>query len=366
MLAEVCICIPSIPKKGHFGPTIKTRENGKLFEAIVLYREIKRKKNKECFFSFLDFLVRRALCAVKHQGGASHRFLCWKFASFIVIWSSDTFLSCKVIKMMWSTLGLLIIFTVVSIALIWQLWPVVLRPTPSPPPTPFKKLFFQTVPCTTDIHPDISEQINENIRNNAGWQHVLFDDEKMEDYIATRWGDSDIARAYRRISPVYGVAKADIFRYLIILDRGGFYLDAKSRIGSIDKLAEKATNAEKYPVVFWDDRATWQEYVNWFLLDIQGSIVLKKTVEKIVTAIENLEKDSGGRFTVLETTGPKIYTAAIKEMEKAGHECTYLTSKDVDAIGIAYSGVVDHRAKIKPGAVHYFHQSAPLLIQDSV
>ena len=46
-------------------------------------------------------------------------------------------------------------------------------------------------------------------------------------YIRREYGES-ILSCYLRIDPVYGAARADLFRYLLLYRTGGVYLDIKS------------------------------------------------------------------------------------------------------------------------------------------
>jgi hypothetical protein len=45
-----------------------------------------------------------------------------------------------------------------------------------------------------------------------------------------------VFRAYQRINPLYGAARADFFRYALIYQLGGIYLDIKSSAHDISKI----------------------------------------------------------------------------------------------------------------------------------
>jgi mannosyltransferase OCH1-like enzyme len=60
-----------------------------------------------------------------------------------------------------------------------------------------------------DINPELSFQIYTN--------------EDVDNYMSSAWGSHPIYQIYRRA--IFGPMKADIFRYCIIYDRGGYYFD---------------------------------------------------------------------------------------------------------------------------------------------
>ena len=59
------------------------------------------------------------------------------------------------------------------------------------------------------------------LNSDLAW--VLFDDEKMNSYMQKSWSDSEIYEVYLRSK--FGPMRADIFRYCLLYDRGGYYFD---------------------------------------------------------------------------------------------------------------------------------------------
>lgn len=51
----------------------------------------------------------------------------------------------------------------------------------------------------------------------------LWDAERRDSYMQTHWGEHPIGQLYRKAQ--FGAMRADLFRYCVIHDRGGFYLD---------------------------------------------------------------------------------------------------------------------------------------------
>ena len=58
---------------------------------------------------------------------------------------------------------------------------------------------------------------------NPDLHFVLFDAARRDAYMAERWGDQPIGQLYRRAR--FGAMRADLFRYCVLFDQGGFYLD---------------------------------------------------------------------------------------------------------------------------------------------
>jgi mannosyltransferase OCH1-like enzyme len=89
------------------------------------------------------------------------------------------------------------------------------------------KLIHQTVPDKTASADEFLENI-ENIKAlNPGYTHVLYDNEDQRAIIREKWG-SAVYSFYERINPIYGVARTDFFKYLLMYWQGGVYLDIKS------------------------------------------------------------------------------------------------------------------------------------------
>lgn len=77
------------------------------------------------------------------------------------------------------------------------------------------------------IAPSISDNIARLQALNPGWRHVLHGNDDIQQHIGTHFG-ADVLKAYNSINPLYGAARADFFRYLLMFQDGGVYLDVKS------------------------------------------------------------------------------------------------------------------------------------------
>lgn len=73
---------------------------------------------------------------------------------------------------------------------------------------------------------------------NSGLHHRLFDAFERDTYMETRWSDHKILSVYR--ASRFGALRADIFRYCIIWDLGGYYFDiSKGLRGSVVDIKSK-------------------------------------------------------------------------------------------------------------------------------
>jgi mannosyltransferase OCH1-like enzyme len=138
-------------------------------------------------------------------------------------------------------------------------------------------------------------------KKNPEYQYEFYDDKRIESFFEQEFS-KDVFDAYTRLN--IGAAKADMFRYAILLKKGGVYLDIDSGIKG--KLSE---------FIFPEDRAviSWEGnpglYVQWALVYEANHPFLKRTLDLIVDNI------TSNRFPhdVHAMTGPTVYTKAINE-----------------------------------------------------
>lgn len=156
---------------------------------------------------------------------------------------------------------------------------------------------------------------------NPDFRHEVLTDEGAESLIASLYADvPEVVQAYEALPlPVH---KADFFRYLVLLARGGVYSD-------IDTIALKPivnwTNATMRPwgmVVGIEsdaDRSAWFarpiQFCQWTIMSKPGHPVLVDVVAAIVE--ETLRRKarnelrSEGMTDIMELTGPGVWTDAL-------------------------------------------------------
>lgn len=179
----------------------------------------------------------------------------------------------------------------------------------------------------------LPEELQQNIEymrsNNPGMEYRLWDDEAVEDFIRTNYGERVYTDYYLRITPIYGAGKADFFRYLLIYKLGGLYLDIKSRIhGNFAQLVEADVSGY---LTYWDnapgelhegygleefphaDEMLRGEYIQWMLWYAPGSPVLREVILEMLRRMDEYTPYTVGIGGpgVLATTGPWMYAPTV-------------------------------------------------------
>ncbi|MHA4893628.1 glycosyltransferase [Pedobacter sp. PWIIR3] len=136
-------------------------------------------------------------------------------------------------------------------------------------------------------------------KKNPEYLYEFYDDARVENFIAKEF-DAHIFHLYKKIQ--IGAAKADFFRYAVLLKKGGIYLDIdsdiKGKLSNFIKSDDVAViSTERNPNL----------YVQWALIFEPNHPFMKKTMELV---IKNLE-DNTYPNDVHRMTGPSVFTDAI-------------------------------------------------------
>jgi hypothetical protein len=178
-------------------------------------------------------------------------------------------------------------------------------------------------------NPALTPVLEDNIRSikalNPGWEHRLFGEADIEDFIRTAYGDA-VLDYYYRINPEYLIARIDLFKYLLMYKQGGVYLDIKS---STEKPLDEVLRADdvfllsRWPASRpqyqgWGKhrklkRVGGHEFQQWHIIAAPGHPFLRAVVEAIFDNIEryNPVLHNTGKAGVVRLTGPVVYTLAI-------------------------------------------------------
>ncbi len=157
-------------------------------------------------------------------------------------------------------------------------------------------------------------------RNNPDYAYEFYDDLRIEKFLS-EFFDDEVLKLYKRLN--IGAAKADFFRYAVLLKKGGVYLDIDSAIrGSLNDFIQP------------DDMAIISEegnpglFVQWALVYSPEHPFLKQTLELVCDNIRN------NRYPhdVHKMTGPTVYTQAIKECISNCPDVSYRI------LGVDYNG----------------------------
>ena len=195
------------------------------------------------------------------------------------------------------------------------------------------KIIHQTGPYP--IPRKFIPNIKKIVTQNPEYKYKYWSDDDIDKYLNTKCSKEEY-NAYHKINPKYGAARADFFRYIIVRDQGGIYLDLKSN--SSVPFREIIKPNDTYLLSSWSDNSSaphdnilytgFGEFMNWFIISIPNHDFLKQVVKNVVHNINNYklyptisEKQKYnypdkmvGKIGVLHLTGPIIYTNTIKNM----------------------------------------------------
>jgi mannosyltransferase OCH1-like enzyme len=191
------------------------------------------------------------------------------------------------------------------------------------------KLIHQTCPDPARLPDELAENVAFLKANNPGWQHRLHGDEEVCDYLRDRLGPVAFS-LLEKLSPGYGVVRADLFRYAVILEQGGVYLDIKStckpplanilRDGDAfllgqwqNRLGERYTGAGLYPEL---SRVPGGELQQWHVIGSPGHPFMAAVIDRVLFNLRNYHTSwcGVGKTGVLRLSGPICYTQTIYPM----------------------------------------------------
>ncbi|NHN85737.1 hypothetical protein GOB93_13945 [Acetobacter musti] len=242
--------------------------------------------------------------------------------------------------------------------------------------TPRKKQKFQISRTLHQIFlngqpPSELELASEQLRKmNPGWEYVRYDAKDILDFIYDFYG-WDILKFYLQINPRYGAARADLFRYLCIYQKGGVYLDIKA--GTRSPLDSFIRSDDQYLLSHWRNgpgepnegcglgpemsSINGGEYQQWHVIGSKGHPFLEDVINNIISRIHKYRDDyfGSGKIGVLRLTGPYVYTTSInKNINKYNHR--FFDSYDS---GLVYN-VVDEYTKLFKN--HYSNETLPIVL----
>jgi mannosyltransferase OCH1-like enzyme len=209
--------------------------------------------------------------------------------------------------------------------------------------TEIPKRVFQTWK-TSHIDQEHAKKLKEFQEKNKGYEFYFFDDSDMDAYMKSRWKPHNIFKIYQ--NTLIGAARADIWRYCLLHDVGGIYLDidaafkisfdeiikdSKSEIISYEgnKISNKISRYEKQIETrilsyeeFWATANTlrsrlfpYSDHVvlQWALFFKPKHPILSKTLSNIVEISQYFEghKIRNMHKAVCNFTGPVTYSRAV-------------------------------------------------------
>ncbi len=222
-----------------------------------------------------------------------------------------------------------------------------------------QKNVFQTWK-TLDFPYKIEKILNKNKKLNPDFKFHIYTDDQLFDFIKSNY-DSEIFNAFEKLK--HPVAKADMWRYLVLFKYGGVYLDIDSKFNNAIKTFindddEGVISAEKNE----------GNYVQWALFYKKEHPILSKTVEYIIANMDSeLYKND-----IENLTGPKVYARSVKEFYKLSEDKELEWSKINKNSNVEFEFTIDnhkHRARIfgidYSNNVQFKHKYSDLLYQES-
>lgn len=187
---------------------------------------------------------------------------------------------------------------------------------------------------------DLTEQFidawNTTAINNPEFEQKLYTDLGVNNFI----NDFDypgLKKAYNRINPKYGAARADLFRYAILYKNGGFYMDIKTfpkcsiktKLGNNDGIILSKWEGSvfykgnkkffrNHSLTFAEKLGEWEQY--WLACEKQHPMmkaILDRCIKNILEPHTNnlLPKDKNmlndSSYVIYITTGPLMMTYVI-------------------------------------------------------
>ena len=208
---------------------------------------------------------------------------------------------------------------------------------------------------TLELHPVIQKRINFFKNLNPDYSYHLYTDNDMDEFVNDHFS-GEIAECYNKLNII--VAKVDFWRYLILYEYGGVYLDMDS---NIDKsLNELITSTDEAIITAENNPGL---YVQWALIFSKGHPILKKTIDLIIDNIKNNSFPND----IHKMTGPTVYSRAINEVHIELFNNTIDHSQIKNNTNITYKKYCISYRLYGIDYPHFFtfkHSSAHLLYKD--
>ena len=242
---------------------------------------------------------------------------------------------------------------------------------------PIPRKLFQTVRDRAVVESDYANNAAKLIRENPGWEHRLFDDAAIKQYLREKLSPEDW-RAVEDINPKYGVVLADLWRYVVIYHEGGVYLDIKSTINTPldavlkpeysflisqwrNKLGQRYEGAGYYPEIA---HVPGGEFQQWFVISEAGHPFLKAVIAQVIDNIRTYtpKRFGIGKEGVLRLSGPICYTSTIWPL-RAHFPATALDIVDLGFQYSIYEASSDHDRHARQPS-HYSKLREPIVLKD--
>lgn len=209
------------------------------------------------------------------------------------------------------------------------------------------KIIHQTTRSQAALDPKIADNILLLKGLNKGWDYRLYEDRDCRKFAGDFYG-ADFLDAFDRFNADYGAARADFFRYLLIYELGGVYLDIKS--SCLVPLDTVLREDDEYILAHWADGSgrhpqygVEDEFQQWHVIARPKHPFLKAVISAVKRNIDHYDpvSDGVGKIGVLKLTGPIAYSKAIAPIVGL-HPHRLVTADDCQLV---YSVLVDQNGQ---------------------
>lgn len=158
-------------------------------------------------------------------------------------------------------------------------------------------------------------------QNNPGFTFKLFDSAARDRYMRETWHGHKILDVYGLSQ--FGVMRADIFRYCILFDKGGFYFDISKglkvpildlyRPGSDMFLTQESTWLNDDSIDLTRFGLEQRKFLQWGLGFVAGHPILSEVIRDIESRYQDYlgQVFDDPKSEILNLTGPGAFTRAV-------------------------------------------------------
>ena len=149
---------------------------------------------------------------------------------------------------------------------------------------------------------------------NPDYEFIYFDDWQCEAFILTTYG-SHIRDLYLKLIPT--AFRADFFRYLLLYEKGGIYMDfTQHSLKQMDYIIKDYKEVYVSDYYTFNDETPKVALYNAFIATVKGTKLLETAINM---CIEHIETEFYGRHT-LDITGPAMLGKAFRYLKIDGIE----------------------------------------------
>lgn len=205
---------------------------------------------------------------------------------------------------------------------------------------------------------------------NSDISFLLFTDEMLNSYMRDSWGHHPIYQIFR--DSKFGPMRADIFRYCILFEKGGYYFDISK--GCDISLRGMHNSQTEAIISFENNYHGWEISENtkrrldvpenlviqWGFGFVKGHPILRRMIDSIVENEANFREKTFAvpKEAILEYTGPRSFTRVVHESVRT------LSNETLTQAGVDFFG--HGRYALKGSYVRYFTKQHYTEFSDSV